>query len=139
MADYNLKRFIEAHEKDYETALQEIRNGRKRSHWMWYIFPQIAGLGVTTISKYYAIANIEEAKEYMRSPVLKAHMIEICEALLQLSDKNADRIFGSPDNLKLKSSMTLFEIAAPEHVVFREVLEQYFKGERDKNTIGIIS
>lgn len=139
MGEYNLERFLQAHDRDYGTALREIRNGRKQSHWMWYIFPQIAGLGSSPVSRYYAIADIREAGEYMRNSVLRVHMLEICGALLQLSDKNADRIFGYPDNLKLKSSMTLFEAAAPEYAVFKEVLEQYFEGERDKNTIGIIS
>lgn len=139
MGEYNLERFLQAHGKDYGTALREIKNGRKQSHWMWYIFPQIAGLGSSPVSRYYAIADIREAGEYMCNSVLRVHMLEICGALLRLSDKNADRIFGYPDNLKLKSSMTLFEAAAPEYAVFQEVLGQYFEGERDKNTIGIIS
>lgn len=139
MAGYNLKRFRDAQEGDYETALQEIRNGRKYSHWIWYIFPQIAGLGMSSISRYYAIADLEEAREYMQDAMLKAHMLEICEALLQLDDKNADLVFGFPDNLKLKSSMTLFEAAAPEYPVFGEVLEQYFAGERDTRTLDILS
>lgn len=139
MIEFNLKRFLDAQERDYATALQEIKNGKKRSHWMWYIFPQIAGLGLSSTSQYYAISSIEEAKEYMNHPILKTHMLEICEVLLQLNNKNANTIFGFPDNLKLKSSMTLFEIAAPEYVVFKEVLEQYFCGERDEKTISIIS
>ena len=138
MAEYNLKRFLDAQEKDYVTALQEIKNGKKCSHWMWYIFPQIGGLGLSATSNYYAIANIEEAKEYMCNPVLKAHMLEICEALLQLNNKDANKIFGYPDNLKLKSSMTLFETATPEYEVFKEVLEQYFQGKRDEKTMHII-
>lgn len=138
MIKYNLKSFLDAQEKDYATALQEIRNGKKRSHWMWYIFPQIAGLGFSSTSRYYAISNIEEAKEYMNHPVLKMHMLEICEALLLLNNKDADTIFSFPDNLKLKSSMTLFETATPEYSVFKEVLEQYFHGERDEKTINII-
>ena len=138
MPEYNLKRFLEAQEKDYVTALQEIKNGKKRSHWMWYIFPQITGLGLSSTSNYYAIADIDEAKEYMRNPVLKTHMLEICEALLQLNNKDANKIFGYPDNLKLKSSMTLFEAVTPEYEVFKAVLEQYFQGERDEKTINII-
>ena len=139
MAEYNLKRFLDAQEKDYAAALQEIKNGKKCSHWMWYIFPQIAGLGLSSTSRYYAIANIDEAKEYMCNPVLKAHMLEICGVLLQINNKDANKIFGYPDNLKLKSSMTLFEAATPEHEVFKEVLEQYFQGRRDEKTISIIS
>lgn len=136
--EYNLKRFLDAQERDYAAALQEIKNGKKRSHWMWYIFPQIAGLGLSSTSRYYAISNVEEAKEYMRHSILKMHMLEICEALLLLDNKEANTIFGFPDNLKLKSSMTLFEAATPEYTVFKEVLEQYFHGERDEKTINII-
>ena len=139
MAEYNLKRFLDAQEKDYMIALQEIKNGKKNCHWMWYIFPQIAGLRLSSVSRYYAIANIEETKEYMCNPVLKAHMLEICGALLQLDNKDANKIFGYPDNLKLKSSMTLFEAAIPEYGAFKEVLEQYFQGKRDEKTISIIS
>lgn len=138
MAEFNLKRFFDAQERDYPIALQEIKNGRKVSHWMWYIFPQIIGLGRTSISQYYAIANLEEAKAYISDPILKSHMLEICEALLDLKDKDAGKIFGFPDYLKLKSCMTLFEIAAPEYLVFSQVLEQYFKGDRDQKTIDII-
>ncbi len=138
MAEYYLKRFLDAQEKDYAAALQEVKNGKKCSHWMWYIFPQIAGLGFSSTSRYYAISNVEEAKEYMNHSVLKAHMLEICEALLQLNNKDANIIFGFPDNLKLKSSMTLFEAATPEYAVFKDVLEQYFHGERDEKTLNII-
>ena len=138
MTKYNLKRFLDAQEKDYMIALQEIKNGKQNSHWMWYIFPQIVGLGLSSTSRYYAIANIDEAKEYMRNPVLKAHMLEICETLLQLNNKDANKIFGYPDNMKLKSSMTLFEAAAPEYEVFKEVLEQYFQGKRDEKTMHVI-
>lgn len=136
MAGYNLDRFLEAQKKDYGTALQEIRDGKKRSHWMWYIFPQAAGLGSSPVSQYYAISDIKEAKEYMRNPVLKTHMLEICTALLQLEVKDANMVFGFPDHLKLQSSMTLFEAAAPEYPVFGEVLEQYFQGSRDGKTVG---
>lgn len=139
MSGYQLKRFLDAQDADYAAALQEIKTGRKRSHWMWYIFPQIAGLGMSGISRHYAIADLQEAKEYMENPLLKAHMLEICGALLQLEDKNADIIFGFPDNLKLKSSMTLFEAAAPEYPVFGEVLKKYFAGERDEKTLSILN
>lgn len=139
MMEFNLKRFLDAQERDYATALQEIKNGKKRSHWMWYIFPQIAGLGLSSTSHYYAISSVEEAKEYMNHSILKTHMLEICDALLQLNNKDANTIFGFPDNLKLKSSMTLFEAATPQYAAFKEVLEQYFHGERDKKTIDIIS
>lgn len=138
MVEFDLKRFIEAQEREFPIALQEIKNGKKVSHWMWYIFPQMIGLGRTSISQYYAIANLEEAKAYMSDSILKSHMLEICEALLELEEKDADKIFGFPDNLKLKSCMTLFEMAAPEYPVFGQVLEQYFNGNRDQSTIDII-
>ena len=138
MAEYNLKRFLDAQERDYSTALQEIKNGKKCSHWMWYIFPQIGGLGLSPTAQYYAIANIQEAKESMRNLVLKAHMLEMCAVLLQLDNKDATKIFGYPDNLKLKSSMTLFALAKPECEVFQKVLDKYFQGERDQRTIEIL-
>lgn len=139
MAEFDLKRFLEAQEREFPIALKEIKNGKKVSHWMWYIFPQIIGLGRTSISQYYAIANLNEAKAYMSDPILKAHMLEICEALLALKDKDAGKIFGFPDHLKLKSCMTLFEMAAPECLVFGQVLEQYFEGNRDQSTIDCLA
>lgn len=138
MAEYKLGRFLDAHGASYASALQEIKDSRKRSHWMWFIFPQIAGLGMSSVSRHYAIVDLQEAKEYMKNPLLRAHILEICRILLQLEDKNADKIFGFPDNLKLKSSMTLVEAAVPEYPVFGEVLDQYFEGERDGKTLDIL-
>ena len=104
----SLQRFIDAQEKDYETALAEISQGRKRSHWIWYIFPQIQGLGFSETSKFYAIKNIDEAAEYLKHPVLGERLIRICHALIKNPGDDANKILGSPDDMKLKSSMTLF-------------------------------
>src|SRR5438270_10060514 len=106
--DTQLKRFIDAQERDYEIALAEIKNGRKRSHWMWYIFPQVKGLGFSSTSQHYGIANLKEAEAYLRHPVLGPRLIAISNELLNLENKNATDIFGNPDDMKLRSAMTLF-------------------------------
>lgn len=138
MKPYNLDRFIKAQEQDYETALKEIRQGRKKNHWIWYIFPQIAGLGFSSISQYYAIMSIEEAKAYMENAYLREHLLEISKALLALGSRDPERVMGYPDNLKLRSSMTLFAEAAPEEPVFQEVLDKYFDGKKDQRTLDIL-
>lgn len=135
----SLQRFLDAHNKDYETALSEIKTGRKRSHWMWYIFPQIHGLGFSEISKLYSIKSLEEAEEYLHHPVLGKRLIEISKALLDLPSNNAHDIFGSPDDAKLKSSMTLFSSLPGTDPVFESVLEKFFYGEKDEKTLAIIS
>lgn len=134
---YNLQRFILAQESMYETALKEIRNGHKRSHWMWYIFPQIAGLGLSTTAQKYAIADLDEAKAYIETPYLRENLINICRALLQCNG-DIEKIMGCPDNLKLCSSMTLFELAAPHIPEFRCVLNKFFGGKADRKTIELI-
>lgn len=131
----DLGRFVEAHERSYRTALEEIRSGHKRSHWMWYIFPQIAGLGLSSTSRFYAITDLEEARAYIQHPLLGAHMIEICEALLRLSANNAEDVMGYPDDLKLRSSMTLFAKAVPGAKIFQQVLDKYFDGKMDQKTL----
>ena len=118
----NLDRFIKAQENIYKEALSEIRAGRKRSHWMWYIFPQLAGLGFSETSKYYGIKDLPEAEAYTSHPVLGSRLVEICTALLGLGENNANRIFGSPDDMKLKSSMTLFSSLPKADPVFGQVL-----------------
>lgn len=135
---HDLERFYKAQEYDYETALSEIRNGRKESHWMWYIFPQVAGLGRSTTAEYYAIKSKEEAKAYIEDPVLGKHLIEISQALLQVSSDDAEMVMGWPDNLKLRSCMTLFAEVAPEQPVFRNVLEKFYDGEMDGKTLDIL-
>ena len=135
----SLQRFIDAQEKDYETALAEISQGRKRSHWIWYIFPQIQGLGFSETSKFYAIKNIEEAAEYLKHPVLGERLIRICHALIKNPGDDANKIFGSPDDMKLKSSMTLFAELPGTDPVFQKVLDKFFNGTRDSKTIEILT
>lgn len=134
----SIERFIKAHEMDYKTALSEIKAGQKRSHWMWYIFPQIAGLGMSSTAQYYAISDINEAKEYMENSVLGAHMLELCEALLSLKTNDATKVFGYPDDMKLLSSMTLFEKTVPEQKLFGAVIEKFYEGKRDRKTLDIL-
>ncbi|TWR28911.1 DUF1810 domain-containing protein [Mucilaginibacter pallidiroseus] len=133
-----LDRFIEAQERDYGTALTEIKNGRKRSHWMWYIFPQIQGLGSTDTSKFYAIKNLTEASEYLSHPILGKRLIKITEALLANSGNDAHAIFGSPDDLKLKSCMTLFDAVPGAPNLFRQVLGKFYGGQKDQRTLQLL-
>jgi uncharacterized protein (DUF1810 family) len=137
--EINLQRFVDAQQSDYSIALSEIKNGKKRSHWMWYIFPQIFGLGSSETSRFYAIKSIDEAEEFLRHRLLGKRLIEICNALAQLATNDAHAVFGSPDDLKLQSSMTLFSILPETDPVFDAVLEKFFKGKKDKKTIDIIS
>ncbi len=132
---YNLKRFIDAQENAYAAALSEIRNGRKQSHWMWFVFPQIAGLGFSATSKLYAIKNIEEAAAYLQHPVLGKRLIDISKELLKVENNNVHSVFGSPDDIKLQSSMTLFSSVRNSDTVFDLVLEKFFKGVKDPNTL----
>lgn len=134
----SLQQFLDAQQNTYQQALTEIKNGRKRSHWMWFIFPQIAGLGFSETSKLYAIKNLEEAKLYLDHDVLGPRLIEISKALLGIEGKTANQIFGNPDDMKLKSSMTLFSSPANANPVFEEVLTKYFNGVRDQKTLQII-
>ena len=133
-----MNRFIEAQANNYTTALAEIRNGRKQTHWIWYVFPQIRGLGQSATSKYYAIRDLHEAEEYLQHPILGKRLIEISRALLELKEDNAHKIFGSPDDLKVRSSMTLFALVKDADPVFQGVLDRFFRGERDKNTLALV-
>ena len=134
----DLSRFLKAQDYDYDNALREIRSGRKRSHWMWYIFPQIQGLGFSSTAQYYAIRNLEEAKDYLAHPVLGARLREISAALLELDGLSAHEIFGYPDDLKLRSCMTLFRLADLDDSLFQEVLDKYYDGEPDSRTVNIV-
>lgn len=136
--EINLQRFTDAHHQKYAAALREIRAGRKRSHWMWYIFPQMRGLGFSATAHFYGIQNLEEAKAFLCDPYLGGNLREISEALLQLETSNASLVFGYPDDLKLHSSMTLFAYAAGEPSVFHKVLDKYFGGEFDSGTKRIL-
>ena len=136
-SEYNLERFIDAQEASYEIALSEIKSGRKKSHWMWYIFPQVQGLGFSETSKFYAIKDIGEAKAFLEHPILSERLVRICNALLHLESDNAHNIFGSPDDLKLRSSMTLFS-SLNINPVFQKLLEKFFNGIKDDKTLQII-
>lgn len=131
--EFSLDRFRSAHDNYYEIALQEIKSGRKQSHWMWYIFPQILGLGHSTMAMYYAIQSREEAVAYWEDSVLRSHMTEICQVLLTLDD-SIDHIMGYPDNLKLRSCMTLFWLITKEPI-FRAVLDKFYGGSLDAYTL----
>ncbi|MGJ1384512.1 DUF1810 domain-containing protein [Sphingobacterium siyangense] len=133
-----LKRFLDAQNQVYLKALSEIKNGRKTSHWMWYVFPQLRGLGSSEISDEYGISGGSEAISYLAHPVLGKHLIEISEALLQLDGFTAEEIFGYPDYLKLRSCMTLFAMVSDTDNIFNEVLKKYFDGIADERTVTAI-
>jgi uncharacterized protein (DUF1810 family) len=134
-----LERFLVAQETSYETALSEIKNGQKESHWMWYIFPQIAGLGNSELSKYYSIRDIEEASDYVRHPILGSRLLRICTVLADFENKDVNSIFGFPDNLKLQSCLTLFSMLEISPPIFGYLLEKYFNGQKDEYTFKIIA
>ena len=136
---HDLERFIQAQRNVYEQALAEIRTGRKRSHWMWYIFPQYAGLGSSAISQLYAIKGLEEAQAYLHHPVLGPRLVECAEAALAIQDRSAVEVFGSPDDAKLRSSATLFAAVTPAGSVFSRLLDKYFAGERDDRTLQLLA
>jgi uncharacterized protein (DUF1810 family) len=133
-----LEKFKEAQERDYETALNEIKSWRKRDHWMWYIFPQIAGLGSTETSRHYALKDIKEASSYLMDYELGTRLSNICKALLTLETGNANEVFGSPDDLKLKSCMTLFDAVSDSLPIFGQVLDKFYGGQRDLKTQQIL-
>ena len=140
MKAYDLERFVKAQEYDYSAALAEIRAGHKRSHWIWYIFPQLEGLGRSHMAKFYGIEDIDEARAYLAHPVLGARLKEICEALMQLKSSDPGEVMGGfPDDMKLHSCMTLFAVISEEGSVFHDVLHKFFGGEMDKNTLAIIN
>lgn len=130
-----LTKFITAQQEDFNMALSEIKNGRKQSHWIWYIFPQIVGLGRSTTSEYYAIKNLSEARMYLKNEYLHNNLLTICQALLDLETSDAEEVMGRIDAMKLKSSMTLFTLADSEEQVFKAVLDKFFCGELDEKTI----
>lgn len=138
MKEYDLSRFTLAHKKDYLIALSEIRQGHKQSHWIWYIFPQVRGLGRSSTSEYYGIRDLDEAKAFLQDEYLASHLLEISNTLLNLQTDDARSVMGRPDDMKLKSSMTLFHLANPDEPVFSQVLEKYFKGKPDYRTIKML-
>lgn len=134
----NLERFLSAQQNCYKDALEEIQQGRKRSHWMWFIFPQIIGLGHSPTARYYSIKDLQEAKAFLEDEILGKNLIRISEALLDIESNDAEEVMGWPDNMKLKSSMTLFLTADPQCSVFQKVLDKFFNGEKDFQTIKIL-
>lgn len=136
---FDLSRFTKAQEGIYDSVLAELKSGRKRTHWIWFIFPQFAGLGHSPTSQHYAIKSIEEARQYLKHPVLGARLPECAKAVLAVEGRSVSEIFGYPDDLKLKSSMTLFaSVAEDPHSVFIRVLEKYFQGEQDDRTLQLL-
>lgn len=134
----DLSRFTKAQEQDFKTAFKEIKNGRKISHWMWYIFPQIQGLGKSSTSQHYGIKDLNEARAFINDPYLGGNLKKISMALLELEENNAVAIFGKPDDIKLKSCMTLFSCISEDGSIFHKVLEKYFDGRQCKRTLSII-
>ena len=138
MHQYNLNRFIEAQMTTYEGAMLELTRGRKESHWVWYIFPQIEGLGRSDTAKLYSIKSLEEGRAYLEHLVLGPRLVEACEILLSLKDASMDEVMSFPDDLKLLSSMTLFESISESNSIFTKIIEIYFEDQRDKASLRII-
>lgn len=135
----DLSRFLDAQNKLYLTALSEISKGKKETHWMWFIFPQIKGLGQSDTAILYAINDLKEATDYLEHPILGKHLIEISELLLTFKRKSADGIFGDLDARKLRSCMTLFSMTENTNPIFQEILDAFFSGEKDPITVSIIN
>ena len=133
----SIDKFIKAQEKDYELALNEIKSGKKRSHWIWYIFPQLSSLGFSSTAKYYGIKDLEEAKEYLENDILKSHLEEITNELLMLPSNDILSIVGYPDNLKINSCMTLFYLAS-NNELYKKVIDKYYNSKMDENTIKLL-
>jgi uncharacterized protein (DUF1810 family) len=136
---FDLARFVRAQAPVYEHVIAELRAGRKRTHWMWFVFPQLAGLGFSAMAQQYAIASLGEARAYLAHPLLGPRLRECAALVLGAPEPDAHRIFGSPDDLKFRSCMTLFAAAAPREPVFRECLDRYFGGDADPRTIALLA
>ncbi len=132
---YNLERFVEAQAPVYAAVCKELHDGQKVSHWMWFIFPQIAGLGSSAMAHAFAISSLAEAEAYLKHPILGPRLIECTRLVNRIEERTARQIFGSPDDVKFRSSMTLFAEAAPENAVFKKALQKYFGGEADRLTL----
>ena len=135
----SLDRIVKAQTNTHETTLEEIKKGKKRTHWMWFMFPQLRGLGTSTMAHLYGISGIGEAKAYLAHPVLSERLYKLCGELLKHKDKTALEIFGDIDEMKLKSSMTLFALTSEDYTIFDEVLEHFFGGEMDEVTVKLIN
>jgi uncharacterized protein (DUF1810 family) len=138
MKAQDLKRFIDAQAANYSDALSEIKGGRKRTHWMWYVFPQIQGLGLSETAKFYALHDAQEAAAFLAHPVLGPRLLDISQALLNLASNDAHAILGSPDDVKLQSSMTLFAALPGADPVFQQVLDKFYRGAKDEKTLRLI-
>ena len=134
----DLSKYLKAQERTHASALRELQNGYKSSHWSWWEIPQIIGLGMTYTSREYAIKNLAEAKDYLKNDTLRTHLLELCEALLSLKTNDAGRVMGYPDDLKLRSCLTLFSVADPECGTFQAVLDKFFGGKPDERTLQIL-
>ncbi len=137
--DYNLQRFLDAQERVYDTVLDELRVGRKSSHWIWFIFPQIAGLGHSAIAQQFAIASLNEAKAYLQHPVLGPRLRECTQLVLNVNGRSAEEIFGYPDDLKFRSCLTLFMTATTDNKIFKDALLKYFNGKPDQLTLDLLA
>ncbi len=135
---WDLDRFVAAQQADYERALGELRRGRKQSHWMWYIFPQVQGLGHSFMSRRYALSGVEEARAYLAHPVLGPRLLECCRAALETGSSTPREVFGTPDDLKFRSCLTLFALADPAEPVFAELLDKFYGGKKDPQTLDIL-
>lgn len=135
---FDLDRFLIAQKSNYDIAFEEIKAGKKRSHWTWYIFPQLKGLGQSETAIFYAIENLAEAEAFLQHPILEKRLVAICEELLKLKTNDANAIFGNPDDLKLKSSMTLFDAASANENIFEQVLAKFFDGQTDQLTLHLL-
>jgi uncharacterized protein (DUF1810 family) len=136
---YNLQRFLDAQERVYDAVLAELRAGRKSSHWIWFIFPQIAGLGHSAMAQQFAIGSLDEAKAYLQHPVLGPRLRACTQLVLDVNGRSAEEIFGYPDHLKFRSCMTLFLTAATDNTIFKAALLKYFDGKPDQLTLNVLA
>lgn len=135
---WNLERFVLVQQRNYGDALRELRSGKKRSHWIWYVFPQIRGLGDSFMSRKYALSGLEEARAYLAHPVLGPRLLECCQAVLAIPSGDPWAVFGSPDDMKFRSCLTLFALAQPSQPIFEELLDKFYDGRKDPRTIQIL-
>ena len=134
---FRLKRFVDAQEPVFAEVLRELERGHKRTHWMWFVFPQLAALGSSPTAKHFGIHSLDEARAYLRHPILGPRLRQCCETLIKVRGRSAREIFGATDELKLRSCLTVFELAAPNEPLFAQCLEKYYSGERDELTLGL--
>ncbi|MBL8882490.1 MAG: DUF1810 domain-containing protein [Hyphomicrobium sp.] len=136
--DFNLERFVIAQSSAYEAAMAELRHGRKQSHWIWFIFPQMKGLGLSSNAEFFGIGSLQEAEAYLAHPILGPRLLDATRLMLAIEGRTLREILGTPDDMKFRSSMTLFEKACPAPCVFREALEKFCGGKRDERTVALL-